>query len=90
MSTLFVQGDPLAEQVEVGGAEDFTPAEEGGGEEEGLEIAKEEQLEEEGDSGGRKDGVGQEEDQDSDAGWETDLELEGTFYIVQTVALERF
>ena len=41
-------------------------------------------MEEEGASTGLKDGVCQEEDQDSDAGWETDLEIEGTHIVCMT------
>ena len=66
----------IAQQAEEGGAEDIALAGE-----EGLDVVKEEQSEEEGNLGGSKDAVGQEEDQDSDAGWETDLEIEGSYLI---------
>ena len=74
MPTHRVQEDPVVQQCEEGGVEDVTP--EG---EERVDAAGGERLEEEGDFGGQKEGVGQEEDQDSDAGWETDLEIEGAF-----------
>ena len=69
-----MQDDPVAQQTEVGEAEGITP--EGA---EGVNDVQGEQLEEEGE--GQKEEVGREEDQDSDAGWETDLEIEGAFVI---------
>ena len=76
MPTRCVQEDPGAQQAEEGGAADIALAGE-----EGVDVVNGEQSEEEGNFGGSKDAVGQEEDQDSDAGWETDLEIEGSFLL---------
>ena len=75
MPTHCVQEGQVAQQAEERVAADIALAGE-----EGLDVVKGEQSEEEGNFGGSKDAVGQ-EDQDSDAGWETDLEIEGSFLI---------
>ena len=63
MPTRCVQEGPGAQQAEEVGAEDIALAGE-----EGLDVGKDEQSEEEGNFGGRKDAVGQ-EDHDSLYAW---------------------